>query len=51
MRTTLARLITTVALGVACALVGASLGINHAYDRLAAELPAMIEDAGCITAE
>lgn len=34
--------------GLCAGLAGACIGINQAYDRLDAELPAIIESAGCI---
>lgn len=49
MKSPIARVLINTAVGLACVLVGAYLGINHAYDRVAASVPEMIEAAGCIT--
>lgn len=51
MRISITRMLSATALGLACTMAGAYFGINLAYDRLVRELPAMIEDAGCIPAE
>ncbi|WP_312224349.1 hypothetical protein [Stutzerimonas nitrititolerans] len=48
MRTKITRLVGLFAFGLICTLGGAYLGINQVYDRLDAELPAIIESAGCI---
>ncbi|MHB0825098.1 hypothetical protein ACYCFL_05640 [Stutzerimonas nitrititolerans] len=44
-----ARVLKITGFGLACVLAGAYLGINHAYDQVAATLPEMIKAAGCIT--
>lgn len=41
------RILSAVAAGLGCVLIGAYLGANHAYDRIGRELPQMIEAAGC----
>jgi len=45
------RILTMFCFGSVCLAGGAYLGINQAYDRLDAELPAIIESAGCIPSQ
>jgi hypothetical protein len=47
MRASIKRILTVVAFGLACAMGGAYVGINQAYDRLSDDLPAMIGSAVC----
>ncbi|MCQ4245547.1 hypothetical protein [Stutzerimonas decontaminans] len=47
MRASIKRILTVVAFGLACAMAGAYVGINQAYDRIAEDLPAMIESTVC----
>lgn len=49
MKRSVARVLKITGFGLACVLAGAYLGINHAYDQVAATLPEMIKAAGCIT--
>lgn len=48
MKARLKRVLPMTLLGVVCILVGAYAGANLAYDRIGADLPAMIKAAGCI---
>ncbi|WP_312299221.1 hypothetical protein [Stutzerimonas nitrititolerans] len=45
MRISITRMLSATALGLACAMAGAYFGINLAYDRINAELPAVIAAA------
>lgn len=48
MRASIKQVLSLTIFGLSIGLAGAYLGINQAYDRLDAELPAIIESAGCI---
>lgn len=49
MRASIKRILTVAAFGTACSMVGIYIGINHAYDRITEDLPAIIEASGCLT--
>lgn len=48
MRASITRVLSLAIFGLCTGLAGAYLGINQVYDRLDAELPVIIESAGCI---
>ncbi len=51
MRASIKQVLSLTLFGLCTGLAGAYLGINQAYDRLDAELPAIIESAGCIPSQ
>lgn len=48
MRASIRRVTAVAVFGFACVLVGFYLGFNQAYDRIVEDLPALIQEAGCV---